>query len=117
MEHRWGERMAMGIPVRVTVQPLSAHEGRLVNVSMSGALIQADVAPRVLSRVQVRIQPPGQPLAQPTVLTAYVVRRSAAGFGIEWCEFAPREVFAMLNGAGSGAAAIAPARAPLTATR
>ncbi len=117
MEHRWGERMAMGIPVQITVHPLAARDGRLVNVSMSGALIQADFDARVLSRIEVRIQPPGQPPAQPMVLTAYVVRRSAGGIGVEWCEFAPREVFAMLHVVESHTGVAAPPVAPLSATR
>lgn len=117
MEHRWGERMAMGIPVTVTVHSFAAHDGRLVNVSMSGALIEADFDARVLSRIRVRIRPPGPPEAPPLELTAYVVRRSSAGIGVEWCEFAPREVFAMLQVAGSHAAVAGPASTPLSATR
>ncbi len=60
--------------------------GRLTNVSLSGGFI-ADFDLRVLLPIEVALEVPGQPTA--TAIPAYVTRRSAAGSGIEWFEWAP----------------------------
>ena len=58
MEHRWGERVGVDIPVRITGHPFTVRTGRLSNLSVSGAFIRADVDVRPLSRILVAIELP-----------------------------------------------------------
>lgn len=97
MEHRWGERFAVDLAVRLSGRPYSVRTGRLVDLSVSGAYIDIFADLRLLSRVQVAIALP-QRLAHPTpMVAAYVARRSAEGIGVEWCEHAPKPVLELLR--------------------
>jgi hypothetical protein len=97
MEHRWGERVPVDFPVRVTALRFSVREGRLSDLSVSGALIRAELEVRVLSRIQIALVLPLWPKHESPVVEAYVVRRHRDGFGIEWCEFAPHAVSELLH--------------------
>ena len=79
MEHRWGER------------------GRLADLSVSGALVNADIEARMLSRIKVAIVLPLWPMYDLPVLEAYVARKHKRAVGIEWCEFAPDSVRELLR--------------------
>ena len=97
MEHRWGERLRVDFPVRVMAHRFSVREGRLADLSVSGARVKADFEARVFSRVQIAIDLPLWPKHQSPVVEAYVTRRYKHEFGIEWCEFAPRAVSKLLR--------------------
>src|SRR5450631_4710744 len=86
MEHRWGQRIAVDIPLRFTLAGCSLLSiGRLTNVSLSGALISRPFDLRVLARLQVFFElPRAKHLTSATA--AFVARRSAQGIGLEWCE-------------------------------
>ena len=77
--------------------PFAKRDGRLTDLSVSGAYIQTAVAIRPRSRLQVTL------LAQPwakqeaAIIHAYVTRRYREGVGIEWCEFAPAPVGSLLR--------------------
>jgi hypothetical protein len=97
MEHRWGTRIGVHIPVRVTAPHVStASIGRLTNLSLSGAFITGFWL-RPLARIQVSVEWP-LPL-QPALekLPAFVARVCEEGAGIMWCEFAPRAVVELLR--------------------
>ena len=97
MEHRWGERFAVDLAVRVAGRPYTVRVGRLIDLSVSGAYIKMPADPRLLSRVQIAIALP-QRLAHPTsMVAAYVARKSKDGVGVEWCEHAPRPVLELLR--------------------
>jgi hypothetical protein len=102
MDHRWGRRVQVDFPVRVAAHRFAVRDGRLVNLSVSGALIEADVDGRVLSRVQVILLLPGYPRHEAPVVEAYVARKHKHGIGVEWCEFAPRSVRDLLRGTVNG---------------
>jgi PilZ domain-containing protein len=91
IEHRWGERVQVDIPFQMTAQTASGMasriEGRLINLSLSGALIQANCALRLNSLIVIRIQLPDPSECQ-VLLRAYVARKRGYDAGIEWCEFA-----------------------------
>jgi hypothetical protein len=89
MEHRWGERVQVDFPVRVTALRFSVRGGRLADLSVSGASINAELNARLLCRVQVAIILPLWSTHESSVVEAYVTRKHKNGFGIEWCEFAP----------------------------
>jgi hypothetical protein len=97
MEHRWGERIGVDIPVRVTSHPFAVRHGRLVNLSVSGAAIRADFDLRSLSKIQVVIELPHRFKCEAPSIAAYVTRNSKDGMGIEWCEFAPPIVSELLQ--------------------
>jgi hypothetical protein len=73
MEQRWGERLLVNVPVRVSAHAFSSRDGRLTDLSVSGAHLEADI------------------------VYGYVARKYRDGFGIEWCEFAPAAVEELLR--------------------
>jgi PilZ domain len=97
MEHRWGERVGVDIPVRLTAHPFAVRHGRLMNLSVSGASIKADFDLRPLSRIQVVIELPHRSRCEAPSIAAYVTRTSKDSVGIEWCEFAPPAVSELLQ--------------------
>lgn len=97
MEHRWGERVGVDIPVRLTVRPFSVKSGRLTNLSLSGAFIKGGVEVRVLSRIQVVIEVPSRVKHATPIVSAYVARKFKDGIGVEWCEFAPQAVVDLIR--------------------
>jgi hypothetical protein len=96
MEHRWGERVGVDLPVRLTAHPFAVRHGRLTNMSVSGASIRADFDLRLLSRVQVVIELPQKTRCGAPSIAAYVARSNKGSIGIEWCDFAPAVVTEML---------------------
>lgn len=90
MEHRWGERVAVYLPVELSCGSGASIRGSLENVSSSGAFVrtEGDRPPR--GPVAVIFQSRGSGGERRVRLRAYVVRDTQAGVGIEWCEFAPR---------------------------
>jgi hypothetical protein len=97
MEHRWGKRVQVDFPVRVMAHRFSVREGRLADLSVSGARVKAEFEARLLSRIQIAIDLPLWPKHESPVVEAYVTRRYKHEFGIEWCQFAPRAVSELLG--------------------
>ena len=102
MEHRWGERIKVDLPVQIAAPPLSLRAARLSNLSLSGACIQADFELRALSRVEVIIVVPFRPGAEASKITAYVTRSNKNGTGVEWCEYAPPAVSELMQALSAG---------------
>jgi PilZ domain len=94
-ECRWGDRVRGDIPVQLSADALSA-DGSMKNLSLSGALVKADVDLGLLALVQVSIntRPASQRAA---AITAYISRKTTEGVGVEWCEFAPSVVKDLLR--------------------
>jgi len=97
MEHRWGQRVAVDFPVRVSAIRFSVRDGRLSDLSVSGALVTAELDARVLSRVQIALVLPLWLKHESPIVEGYVARKHRNEFGIEWCEFAPRAVSELLR--------------------
>jgi hypothetical protein len=100
MEHRWGERIRVNIPVHVSAAASAEFDGCMKNLSLSGALMKVDCELRLHSLIEVHIDvhlelPPPAPRA--AVLKAHVSRKLKEGIGIEWCEFAPTIVKDLLR--------------------
>jgi hypothetical protein len=97
MEHRWGQRVKFDLTVRVAGRPYSVRPARLIDLSASGAFLEVSPDLRLLARLQVVIALP-DPLTHPTpMITAYVVRRTGEGVGVEWCEYGPQPVLELLK--------------------
>jgi hypothetical protein len=97
MDHRWGERVQVDFPVRVKTHRFGVRAGRLADLSVSGALIEANLEAQLLSRTKIAIVLPLRPKHAAPVVQAYVARRYKRGFGIEWCEFAPAPIQGLLR--------------------
>jgi PilZ domain len=96
MEHRWGRRFRVNIPVHVSAGALARVDGCMKNLSLSGALMKSDCDLRLHTLIEVRIElPPPSPRA--AVIKAHVSRKLKEGVGIEWCEFAPNVVKDLLQ--------------------
>jgi hypothetical protein len=89
MEHRWGSRKEISLPValhRPDAEPLRA---RIEDLSLSGAKLWISAPLPRLARWDVRI---GEHL-----VPAWIVRRTEGGVGVEWCDFAPPVIATILR--------------------
>ncbi len=94
MEHRWGERSKLNIPVQVDCGPRGVVLAVMRDASASGAFLCTAAQLPLLTSVRVEFRgtaPPG--------VEAQVVRRAPDGFGLEWSELAPQAVVDLLNSA------------------
>jgi hypothetical protein len=88
LEHRWGARVQVNVPVRVEATALPMGNGCMKDLSLSGAFLKSDRDLRLHTLVEVSIALP-PPSSRTAVIKAHVSRKSKEGVGIEWCEFAP----------------------------
>ena len=95
-EHRWGARIRVSVPVRVSSPSETAIDGRMRNLSLSGALVTTALAAPLNSRIAVTLTPPS-PSQDDAVIEAHVTRRDNGEVGIEWCQFAPAAVKDLLR--------------------
>jgi hypothetical protein len=89
MEHRWGKRISMQTAVGLEGNTFERATGFIANLSISGAWIQAAVAPPSFTIIRVLIGRRPVP--------AWVVRHEPGGFGVEWRELAPAQVKQLLR--------------------
>lgn len=102
MEHRWGERFAVGMTVELSSGSSPPVAGCLENVSASGAFVRTDGRGPPRGPVAAILRQGGSGRVRSVRIAAYVVRETENGVGIEWCEFAPRAVRElMIHGRGT----------------
>jgi hypothetical protein len=94
--NRWGQRIAVDIPVQVAAQASPAIHGHLKNLSLSGALMEADHELRLHAYIEVSIKLPEAGRSTMKVM-ARVARKLKDAVGVEWCEFAPNSVRDLLR--------------------
>jgi hypothetical protein len=99
MEHRWGERLLVNFPVHISAHAFSQRDGRLTDLSVSGAHLAAELAVRALARIEIMVLLPQRSKHHATAIPAYIARKYRDGFGIEWCQFAPAPVSELLRAA------------------
>lgn len=97
MEHRWGIRRTLNIGVRLYTRHGPPEFGRLLNASASGAYVAIGAMPCIMARVQIAIGWDGLRRGGRHRITAYAVRTDGRGIGIEWRNFAPPPVVALLQ--------------------
>lgn len=90
MEHRWGARTRVDVPVQVDCGS-TLLLGVLRDASVSGAFLCTAAQLELLSSVRVTLR------SSRETITAHVVRRSPEGFGLEWLDLAPREIVALFD--------------------
>ena len=98
MEHRRGDRIVVNLPVGVT-NPITSHSrvGRLVNISVDGALISGSFDSHVGARVHVCIEVAPHTAAPASLVAAYLVRKTADTFAVQWADYAPTEILAFVR--------------------
>lgn len=102
MEHRWGERLKVALPVRIHAACGLVGSGLVVNFSVSGALIATHLPVALLSQVHVIFTSGRGAARRPlrgadSTFEGQVVRKNAAGFAVEWSDFGSEEVVAFAN--------------------
>ena len=104
MEHRWGERVAVRHAVELASGSAAPVAGSLENVSSSGAFVRTEGHGPPRGPVEVVLRDEDSGRRHPRRVLAYVVRETASGVGIEWCEFAPpvvRELMVLFRRQGA----------------
>jgi len=96
MEHRWGRRIAAKIPIRLIPEVGEPVIGETENISFSGALVQTARSVRLWAHLQVEVILPCELGGGPERVAAHVTRKIRDGAAIEWCDFAPYAVRALL---------------------
>jgi hypothetical protein len=86
----------VNIAIQVSTGALASAGGCMKNLSLSGALMKADVDLRRHSLIEVSIEMPSSS-QRAAAITAHVSRKVKEGFGVEWCEFAPSVVQYLLR--------------------
>lgn len=117
MEHRWGRRISLEVPVRLILEAGEPLIGRIENVSISGAFVRTARSVPVWARLEVELGRPCEPGGDPECIIAHVIRRTKEGVGIEWHELAPRAVRALLPRMDSVAARLMRAETPVSAVQ
>jgi hypothetical protein len=114
MEHRWGERVDLRLPVELTVSPGHRIRGWLRDISVSGCRVESEVPTegRHCAEIEVRVFTPSAPQAF-VDLHGCIVRRTPTGFGVEWNELCPPDLGALIGPQTMAGAAV---RGRLSAT-
>jgi hypothetical protein len=97
MEHRWGIRRTLGVGVKLYVRSQPPRLSRLLNASSSGAYVATNSPLRIMTRVRLALGWDRFQRADRHRIAAYVVRSDARGIGIEWQEFAPLPMLALMD--------------------
>jgi len=114
MEHRWGERIDLRLPVELTVSPGHRIRGWLRDISVSGCQVESDTSAqgRHCAEVEVRVLTPSE-TQEFVELSGCIVRQTPTGYGVEWNELCPPELHRLIGAQTLAGAAV---RARLTAT-
>jgi len=98
MERRWGNRVELDENVTVMRDGELVGVARLQELSLSGAFLRAKWRLPLLARVHVEVpRIRGERRSRDTMVEAFVARQSDDGMGLEWCEFAPPGVAAIME--------------------
>jgi PilZ domain len=97
MEHRWGKRSTLDIGVGLHLGSGAVDAGCIANASLSGAFVRTTRRLPAFTRVVVEFEGGSSRQSAPRCAPAYVVRTAPEGLGLEWYEFAPPAVAALLG--------------------
>jgi hypothetical protein len=97
MEHRWGQRVRIEMPIRLTGRSFEQTAAKLVDVSLSGAFVVVDRDIRILCQIQVALNVPHILAPNTMSLNAHVIRKEPQGIGIEWASLAPASYATLLR--------------------
>jgi hypothetical protein len=91
MEHRWGQRVQIDLPIRIEGNSFQSISARLSDLSLSGAFIEVDLDVRLLCRLQAVAVVSGRFQPATKSFDAHVIRKASRGIGIEWSAFSPAD--------------------------
>lgn len=111
MEHRCGRRIEVAIPVTLRLASGELVPARMVNVSLSGALISTRARLPLLGRVAVLLDTDESDEGPARTVWAHIVRKEHDGIGLEWSDFSPAAICAVLAEAGDVPSELLGARA------
>jgi PilZ domain-containing protein len=97
MEHRWGQRVTLEVPVRLLLAGRVLGRGILRNASISGALIETPLELPLFTNLVVALPTTSELTASTQELAACVVRRAPAGLAVEWRDMACPAIVALLE--------------------
>ncbi len=97
MEHRWGHRREVSRAVHLGTRAGVVARGRICNVSISGAFIVTPLPIRLFAYVRVRFSALLHGKRTIESVEGQVVRKNPEGIGIEWSEFAPEAIRALMK--------------------
>lgn len=97
MEHRCGRRISLDLAVQLGFCG-GLVDGQLTNVSLSGAYVRtnAPIPPLTPTYLELNAACPSGAVARP--IHAWIIRVDAGGVGLEWAEFSPPAIRALLDG-------------------
>jgi PilZ domain len=97
MEHRWGQRMRVDLPIRIKGQSFRSISARLIDLSLTGGFIEVELDVRLLCRFQVVAFVSGH--FQPAAMSfdAHVIRKAHRGIGVEWAALSPADFRRLLR--------------------
>jgi hypothetical protein len=97
MEHRFGERVLLEVPVGLSLQDGTSLEGRILNASISGALIETGARLSIDSTLGI-VMSTGQGTQRRAIeLPACVVRIAPGCIGVEWRDMGVPTLVELLN--------------------
>lgn len=107
MEHRWGERIRSDLAVSLQAADDRPVQGRVMDLSVSGAYIQTAARPPLNTPVRVSFQARwrGGQFEPSAPFGAHVIRHADWGIGIEWVEFSLQDLLAVTHPHRSGSGA------------
>ena len=96
MERRWGNRLVLDETVRIMRDQEIMGLACLHECSLSGGFLRTRWHIPNLTRVHIELCHEGP--CPERMVEAFVVRPSADGAGVEWCEFAPAGITHLMEG-------------------
>ena len=100
MEHRWGQRVALDMPVHITLPTGDSAVGVLRDASISGGYIETPLRLPVCTRLGVVLLVGTGAARRAVDLPACVTRNARDGLAIEWRDMACAPVLALLRATG-----------------
>ena len=100
MEHRWGQRVALGLPVHLAAGRTTAL-GILRDASISGGFIESILDPPLYTNLGVIVLVGTGETRRAVELPCSVTRRERGGFGVEWRDMACAPLLALLRETGA----------------
>ena len=97
MEHRWGRRIPLEVPVRLELGGRPMGHGLLRNASISGAFIETALELPVFTNLVVVLPTSSESSPRSIELAACVVRREVAALAVEWRDMACQPIVELLE--------------------
>jgi len=100
MEHRWGQRVPLGLPAHLESEARASGAGRIRDASISGAFIVTDLRLPVFANLNVFVLAGDGAACRAVALPGCVTRVDPSGFAVEWRDMASPALLALLRGFG-----------------